>query len=105
MVIALLSATHPKTDCALQITMFLANNAISPAVATKFWTAENEDVVCVKEFGIFTQFSPCPRIVRSRVVANRVQERGSSSKQNATTRQAESNYKACIVQLQGRQSK
>ena len=49
MVIALLSATHPKTDCALEITMFVANNAMSPAVATKFWTAENEDAVCVSK--------------------------------------------------------
>ena len=71
MVIALLSATHPKTDCALQITMFLANNAISPAVATKFWTAENEDVVCVKEFGIFTQFSPCARESKWKQIKNK----------------------------------
>ena len=37
-----LPSTHPKTGCALQITMFLANNAWSPAVDTKFWTAENQ---------------------------------------------------------------
>ena len=45
--IVLLPATDPKTGCALQITMFLANNTMSSAVAIKFWTAENDDAVCV----------------------------------------------------------